>query len=209
MIKQEKKNPFGSSISTYSPDMDELSSISRTKEKNNNPKSLLYKGILLSIIIIILAVIANGFYVSDKKDEAIGSIENVNKQMLNVQSIAIIDGTEKPYKDITNDDNAKKEDKESAKFVVNAINYIKTNDILILNEKMSDEDTAKSIAPYAVLCDYTRKLDKDDDLDKACEQLNDASDDMISDIKVFNKLITSFNGAVSWTDNTPLPEPFK
>ena len=38
MIKQEKKNPFGSSISTYSPDMDELSTISKKEEKGNNSK---------------------------------------------------------------------------------------------------------------------------------------------------------------------------
>ncbi len=209
MIKQEKKNPFGSSISTYSPDMDELSSINNEKEKGNNNKSLIFKGIILSIIIIILAIVANGFYVSDKKDAALSSIENVNKQMLNVQSIAMIEETSKPYENIINDNNAKKEDKESAKFVTNAISYIKSNDISILDDKKSDEETAKSIAPYAVLCDYTRKLDKDDDLDKACEELNDASDDMITDIKVFNNLITSFNGTVSWTNNATLPEPFK
>lgn len=209
MIKQEKKNPFGSSISTYSPDMDELSTISKKEEKENNSKSLIYKGILLSIIIIILAIIANGFYVSDKKDAALSSIENVNKQMLNVQSVAIIDSTVNPYEEITKSNSADKEEKESAKFVVNAINYIRSNDIIILDEHKTDEETAKAIAPYAVLCDYTRKLDKDDELDKACEQLNDASNGMISDIKVFNNLIDSFNGTVSWTNNTPLPEPFK
>ena len=209
MIKQEKKTPFGSTISTDSPDMDELSTISKKEEKGNNSKSLIYKGILLSIIIIILAIIANGFYVSDKKDASLSSIENVNKQMLNVQSVSIIDSTVNPYEEITKSNNADKEEKESAKFVVNAINYIRSNDITILDEHKTDEETAKAIAPYAVLFVYTRKLDKDDELDKACEKLNDPSNGMISDIKVFNNLIDSFNGTVSWTNNTPLPEPFK
>jgi len=208
-MKDEKKNPFGSSISTYSPDIDELSLSEKKYNKEKTYKSLMYKGILLFFIIVALLVIANGFYVADKKDEALGSIDNTNKQMLNVQSVAINDNAEKPYKDILDNDKSSREDKESAKFVTNAIKYIRTNDISILNQDMTDEQTAKSIAPYAVACDYSRKLDKDDELDNACEKLNDATDDMIFNIKVFNKLITSFNGAVSWTDRTPLPEPFK
>lgn len=194
-------SPFGSTSSTYSPDIDDIDLSRKKQGKKTNWKVI--AGFALAAIIM-ASLVFNFFYVSNTRSMAEYSIQNMNKQLLNVQSVASNDTIPIEYETVR-DNTTTEERKKIADTVINASKYVKENPLTALEPTMNDETATNIVAPYVVLCDSAIVLNNNDELFNACIQLNSAGYDMMGKVKHFNNTVSSFQGKLSLDNGGLLP----